>query len=109
MRVTQFFLGRRQNLSGIAAVVAALTFNNWLAAPFLNRRLLQAGGSISELSVHSQPYAHFFQALDILSGLAFVVFSLLITDLMSNKFYSRQILVYGTALFGLANIVDALL
>lgn len=96
-------------LSGLTVVIAAVAFNNWILALVLNRHLLVSGGSVSELTVHSQPHAIIFQSLDILAGVLFTLFALLIKKFMSNTGKSVHILIYGLLIFGIANIADALL
>ena len=91
-------------------LLAVLTFNNWFLAFFFNKRLLLGGGAVSELSALSQPHAYLFRVLDVVSGLLFVLAALLIIRHLGYiKTRLQYILVAATALFGLANALDALL
>lgn len=103
------FADKRLILSGIIAITAAIAFNNWVLALLLNRQLLFKGGSVSELTVHGQPHAILFQSLDVIAGILFSIFVLLVGKFMSKTGKSMQVLVYGGLIFGIANVVDALL
>lgn len=92
-----------------AIIGAVILFNSWLLAFFLNRRLLTSGGSISDLTVHDQPHWLLFQVLGVTAGALFAIVGLLLTKLIPGASKSRQVLVYGTLIFGIANIADGLL
>ncbi len=94
----------------VIVFLAALTYNNWLLAFIFNRRLLLHDGSVSELSVISQPHSWLFRLMDILSGLLFIVLAVLAYRLMKTSHTSRRwayMLIIGVAAFGLANALDA--
>jgi len=97
----------RSKLASAAAVLAGLTFNNWLLGPFLNARLFGADGSISEFSVRGQPDFWVFRGLDIAAGLLLIGLAYLLKDALKGRRYG-QLLLIATAALGLANVADAL-
>ncbi len=66
------------------------------------------GGSVSELSIAGQPHAWIFRALDILSGILFILLAILLAKRMADS-RSRNFLVVTTAILGGASIFDGAL
>lgn len=99
---------RKPELILAIAALAALTFNNWLLGPFLNKELFVKNGSVSEFSAMTQPHYWVFRGLDIVSGGLFILLALVMSQqpLLSSK--ARMVLIWGTAVIGAANIIDAL-
>lgn len=62
----------RAALGGIG-VAAGLAYSNWLAAPWLNRRVSVRDSFVSDLGAAGQPHAAVFNFLDVLSGIGIVV------------------------------------
>ena len=92
--------------TGLAAV---LCFNNWLLGLLLNNNLLIKGGSVSELSVRDQPYHYVFQSLDIASGILFTIVALLVKRQVKKTSLGLNVLIWGTIVFGISNVIDGLL
>jgi hypothetical protein len=88
--------------------VTALVFNNWLLAPFLDGRVLAAGGPVSDLSVTTEPHAAIFRALDVLAGVLFVIVALLLAKKLP-KTKAMNVIIGVTAVLGFANVVDAVI
>lgn len=86
----------------------ALTVNNWILSVIFNRNLLLKRGSISDFSALSQPYHYIFRSLDILSGVLIIIISLALLKWHSRSRLGKAISL-GALLFGIANIVDALI
>lgn len=90
------------------AALAALAFNNWLLGPLLNKLLFSSNGSVSEFSAITQPHYWVFRGLDIVSGSLFIILALLMSQKLSVVSKARTVLLWGTAIMGTANIIDAL-
>src|SRR5689334_15514184 len=90
----------RLSTASAVAWLAALTFNSWALAFIFNRRLFLHGGSVSELSVHGQPAALMFEVLGIVSGILIGLYAVLASAYTIGESKSRQILIYGTLIFG---------
>jgi hypothetical protein len=89
---------------------ATLTFNNWFLAFFLNRPLFLGGGAVSEFSALGQPFTGVFRSLDIVSGLLFMAAAVLLLQYQKvHGLKTYYILILLTAVFGVANSVDALI
>jgi hypothetical protein len=81
-------------------------FNNWLLGPLLNPTLVAANGSVSELSVISEPHATIFRSLDIAAGVLFLLFGcLLYWDTPRSK--GGKTMAVLLALLGAGEIIDA--
>lgn len=59
--------------TGVVGLVAAVTYSNWIVAPWLNPRVSVRGSFVSDLGAHGQPHAAVFNSIDALSGIAIVV------------------------------------
>jgi hypothetical protein len=95
----------KENLPVILAVVAALLFNNWLLGFILNPHIIFTANAISDLSSAGQPHAMWFQLLDILSGITFVLLGVL---LIREKYINdAKTIAIASIILGLANILDA--
>ncbi len=89
---------------------ATATFNNWFLGILLNGPLFLKGGAVSEFSASGQPYALVFRSLDIMSGLLFIAAALLLLQYqIARQRLSHLVLIGLTAVFGAANMVDALI
>src|SRR5258708_40213528 len=94
------------------AGLAAIAFNNWLLALFLNPHLFLKDGSVSEFGVPSQPHSWVFRLADIVSGLLFLTLSAWVLKFMRTNQRTHKwlyVLAIGLAVFGVANGVGALL
>jgi len=89
------------------SVIALLAYNNWLLGPYLNYKLFSKNGSVSEFSALTQPHFLVFRSLDILAGLLMIALAFVLARRMPARSWSRNTLIGGTAVLGLANILDA--
>jgi hypothetical protein len=95
----------KENLPMMLAVMAALLFNNWLLGFILNPHIIFSADAISDLSSAGQPHALWFQLLDILSGITFVLLGVL---LIQKKYINdAKTIAIASIILGLANILDA--
>jgi hypothetical protein len=88
--------------------LAVLLFNNWLLALVYNQTLLLKGGSVSELSVPSEPHAWMFRVLDIASGIMFVLVAIALAKRPPKRGKPHIFLITTTLALGIANTFDAL-
>lgn len=91
------------------AVLAALTFNNWVLGPMLNKTLFDKNGSVSEFSALNQPYYWVFRSLDILSGLLMIILAIALKQFIDGRAKTGRVLIGGLFLLGVSNAIDALL
>lgn len=89
--------------------LAVATFNNWLLAIFFNPALLMRDGSVSELSVISQPHAWLFRSLDIFSALLFLALAVLMGQKIRPLKLGGRLIILATVILGAGNFFDALI
>ena len=88
------------------AILAALSFNNWLLGLVLNHNLFFKGGAVSEFSALDQPHQLVFRILDVTSGVLFVILAVLLAKIMPRVRGYRW-LIFGAVALGISNAVDA--
>ena len=86
--------------------IAALSYNSWPLAYFLNRSVLQHGLA-SDLEKFNQPYSWIFIACDVLAGVLLVIAACLQYPRATYRLLRLEVLAYGS--FGLVLISAALM
>jgi len=90
----------------VLTIAAAITYNDWLLSPFLNRHLWSKDGSLSEYSIASQPYHLVFRLIDVLSGILLIYIGFRIYKLI-QQYKTGRLFGLSVILLGVANILDA--
>jgi hypothetical protein len=76
---------KRPGAITLAGVVAALLGNYWVVAGFLAKRSDLSGSWISDLAARSEAFGWRFELLETVSGLAVVVFALLLLPRLGER------------------------
>lgn len=86
-----------------------LTYSTWIFELFLNPRLSLSQSYVSELSVHGQPYAYYFQLANLLGSLLMSTgFLLLLNKFKVAKSRPLNIFITSMLIISLIGIVNAL-
>lgn len=88
-------------------LLMALSFNNWLLAPWLSPALFKAHAEVSELSVITQPHAVVFRLLDIASGILFIVCGVAFYKYAKRRGRLIKAVSISLVIFGACNVFDA--